>query len=184
MAIIQKVKVNNDWVPVKGGTSTSKKEVYIGDDEPADAKIWIDTDEEYEGGGGTTTEGAKVYTIYPEPNEGQIKLNKAAFDSLSAKEDAVYYVSLNINGLERSVLISTPYIVSNLAFFVTAMTSTIYEGASDLTTISIVMSGDGAIMSYTKDEGTMPTITKVQEMIAASVGDIKTAIVAINGEEV
>ena len=161
-----------------------EKEVYIGDDEPADAKIWIDTDEEYEGGGGTTTEGAKVYTIYPEPNEGQIKLNKAAFDSLSAKEDAVYYVSLNINGLERSVLISTPYIVSNLAFFVTAMTSTIYEGASDLTTISIVMSGDGAIMSYTKDEGTMPTITKVQEMIAASVGDIKTAIVAINGEEV
>ena len=69
MSIIQKVKVNNDWVTVKGGTSTSKKEIYIGAEEPTDAnvKLWIDTDEEYEGGeggegGGSGTSG--VETIY------------------------------------------------------------------------------------------------------------------------
>ena len=34
-----------------------EKEVYIGDDEPTDAKIWIDTDEEYEGGGNAPSGG-------------------------------------------------------------------------------------------------------------------------------
>lgn len=56
MAIIQKVKINNEWVPVSGsnvnsgGGITEEKEVYIGEEEPTDdgAKLWIDTDDEDE----------------------------------------------------------------------------------------------------------------------------------------
>ena len=64
MSIIHKVKVNNDWVTVKGGTSTSKKEIYIGAEEPTDenVKLWIDTDEDYEGGGGTSGSN-KIYKL-------------------------------------------------------------------------------------------------------------------------
>ena len=49
MAIIQKVKINNEWVPVSGsninsgGGITEEKEVYIGSEEPpVGAKVWID----------------------------------------------------------------------------------------------------------------------------------------------
>ena len=67
MSIIQKVKVNNDWVTVKGGTSTSKKEIYIGAEEPTDenVKLWIDTDEEYEGGEGGSIDPAILEDYAP-----------------------------------------------------------------------------------------------------------------------
>ena len=51
MAIIQKVKINNEWVPVSGssinsgsGGITEETEVYIGEEAPTDdgAKLWID----------------------------------------------------------------------------------------------------------------------------------------------
>lgn len=52
MAVLQKVKINNEWVPVSGsnvnsggGGITEETEVYIGEEEPTDdgAKLWIDT---------------------------------------------------------------------------------------------------------------------------------------------
>lgn len=76
MAIIQKVKINNEWVPVSrsnvnsGGGITEEKEVYIGEEEPTDdgAKLWVDTDDESGetsgGNGGGTSGGSGVATIY------------------------------------------------------------------------------------------------------------------------
>lgn len=78
MAIIQKVKINNEWVPVSGsnvnsgGGITEEKEVYIGEEAPTDdgAKLWIDTDDEDEpsspsgGNGGNASGGSGVATIY------------------------------------------------------------------------------------------------------------------------
>ena len=62
MAVLQKVKINNEWVPVSGsnvnsgGGITEEKEVYIGEEAPTDdgAKLWIDTDDE----SGETGEGS------------------------------------------------------------------------------------------------------------------------------
>lgn len=79
MAVLQKVKINNEWVPVSGsnvnsgGGITEEKEVYIGEEEPTDdgAKLWIDTDDESgESGEGSSGEngggngGNKPIVIY------------------------------------------------------------------------------------------------------------------------
>lgn len=52
MAVLQKVKINGEWVSISnsnvnsGGGITEEKEVYIGADEPSGAKLWVNTDEE------------------------------------------------------------------------------------------------------------------------------------------
>lgn len=77
MAIIQKVKINNEWVPVSGSNVNSgsggiaeEKEVYIGEEAPTDdgAKLWIDTDDEDEpsspsGGNGGNASGVN-HNVY------------------------------------------------------------------------------------------------------------------------
>lgn len=73
MAIIQKVKINNEWVPVSGsninsgGGITEEKEVYIGEEEPTDdgAKLWIDpTGTPSVGNGDGTSGGGSTIVIY------------------------------------------------------------------------------------------------------------------------
>ena len=58
-----------------------EKEVYIGADEPADAKIWIDTDEDYPEGGGNAPSGGAV--IDPEAFDAYTPLVRNFSDDFS-----------------------------------------------------------------------------------------------------
>lgn len=74
MAVLQKVKINNEWVPVSGsninsgGGISEETEVYIGEEAPTDdgAKLWIDTDDESgetSGGNGGNASGVN-HNVY------------------------------------------------------------------------------------------------------------------------
>ena len=133
--------------------------------------------------------GGSVYYVYANETltDEQKAVNKAAFDSVVAGEDASYYAIVNADGLECKVNIDM--IINGGS--VVAMSASFYsitlggdEELINTTMITFYLNEDGSFFLLKIQDKKLPSAAKVEEMIAASIGDIKASIVAINGEEV
>lgn len=132
MAVLQKVKINNEWVPVSGsnvnsggGGITEEKEVYIGEEEPTDdgAKLWIDPTGTPSGGNGGGTGGSNVF-VFPEEALSEDYTEESPYfftpekttEFLAALENpsSIYVAYQNLDGLITSMPFTISWTMPNM----------------------------------------------------------------------
>lgn len=137
--------------------------------------------------GGTAAEGAKFYPIYSPKlmetdsiTEEQKDANKAAFEAAARGEQMWCYAVIDDGANKLNAL----FFNGNAEMLIVAFNvPMVYQDITEQLT-NVIINPDGSIMHEVQYEVTSPSVEQVEEMIAASIGDIKALIVAINGEEV
>lgn len=137
--------------------------------------------------GGSSKE---LYTIIWYGNNTPSSLiedNKKAFEAFTSGKDVSFRVVLMENNLPIFLTPDKIEYTGGTSMLIRASSAESYYGTTaglGIIRYSMMLYNDGHINHIGIDRFDVPTTDDVEEMIAASVGDIKTAIVAINGEEV
>lgn len=127
---------------------------------------------------------ATVYNLYAmdDLSEEQLEANVKALESVQNREVAIYKVYTNDDtyAIADVKLVPGPY----LEAYVYVNNPDETSNQATITRYIYTFNQAGAYDTSDKEEVIVPSLSKVEEMIASSIGDINTLIVAINGEEV
>jgi hypothetical protein len=129
------------------------------------------------GGGGTASEGVKMYQVYLDPaNDAEKAVNVEAYNAIKNSEDAVFYYNETVDNTtirhSLTTLMSTDDLVGVQFTYLATVIGTSDTDSNGIGEYGIkyslrIINSSGSTTALIKDsEHRLPTVTKVEEMIS------------------